>query len=82
VAAELVRFSECVIEGGEPEPSGREGLADVRIIRALYRSADERRAVRLASFEKRTRPSIKQVVRRPPVRHAPAVVRAPAPSGE
>jgi predicted dehydrogenase len=82
VAAELVRFSECVSEGMEPEPSGREGLADVRIIRALYRSAAEGRAVRLAPFEKRTRPSIKQVVRRPPVRQAPQVVRASAPSGE
>jgi glucose-fructose oxidoreductase len=80
VAAELVRFSECVIEGKEPEPSGREGLADVRIIRALYRSAAEGRAVRLPPFEKRRRPSMKQVVRRPPVPRAPEVVGAAAPS--
>lgn len=81
VAAELVRFSECVIEGKEPEPSGQEGLADVRVIRALYRSAAERRAVRLPPFEKRTRPSMKQVVRRPPVPRAPEVVGAEAPWG-
>ena len=37
VAAELLRFSECVLSGREPEPSGREGLADVRIIRASTR---------------------------------------------
>jgi glucose-fructose oxidoreductase len=82
VAAEIVRFSECVIEGKEPEPSGREGLADVRIIRALYRSAAEGRAVRLPPFEKRNRPSMKQVVRRPPVPRAPEVVAAQAPSGD
>ena len=82
VAAEIVRFSECVIEGKEPEPSGREGLADVRIIRALYRSAAEGRAVKLPPFEKRRRPSMKQVVRRPPVPRAPELVAAQAPSGD
>jgi len=82
VAAEIVRFSECVIEGKEPEPSGIEGLADVRIIRALYRSAAEGRAVKLPPFEKRKRPSMKQVVRRPPVPRAPEVVAAQAPSGD
>jgi predicted dehydrogenase len=81
VAAELLRFSECVIEGKEPEPSGREGLADVRVIRALYRSAAQGRAVRLPPFEKRQRPSIKQVVRRPPVPRQPELVRADSPSG-
>ncbi|HEV8609063.1 MAG TPA: Gfo/Idh/MocA family oxidoreductase [Thermoanaerobaculia bacterium] len=81
VAAEIVHFSECVIDAKEPEPSGLEGLADVRIIRALYRSAAEKRAVRLPPFEKPTRPSIRQVARRPPVRRAPETVRAQAPSG-
>jgi len=35
-----VHFSECVRAGKEPRPSGREGLADVRVIEALYRSAE------------------------------------------
>ena len=82
VAAELLRFSECVIEGREPEPSGREGLADVRIIRALYRSAAEGKAIRLSPFEKESRPSMKQEVQRPPVPRAPKVVRAESPSKE
>jgi hypothetical protein len=38
-------------------------------------------AVRLPPFEKRRRPSMKQVVRRPPVPRAPEVVGAAAPSG-
>lgn len=82
VAAELVRFSGYVSGRRRPEPSGREGLADVRIIRALYRSASEGRAVRLPPFEKRRRPTLKQEVSRPPVPKAPDLVRAEAPSGE
>jgi predicted dehydrogenase len=78
VAAELLRFSECVISGKEPEASGREGLADVRIIRALYRSAREGRTVTLPPFEKRRRPTLEQEVRRPPVRK-PELVRATPP---
>lgn len=80
VAAELVRFSECVIRGAQPEPSGREGLADVRVIRALYRSASEGRAVQLPPFEKRRRPAMKQELARPPIPRAPRLVRAQAPS--
>jgi glucose-fructose oxidoreductase len=34
-APELLCFSDCVINGQEPEPSGKEGLAVVRIIRAM-----------------------------------------------
>ena len=32
-AAELIYFSDCSLKGKEPEPSGLEGLADVRIVR-------------------------------------------------
>ena len=46
-APELMHFSDCVMTGRDPQPSGREGLADVRIIRALYRSARTGRPVRL-----------------------------------
>lgn len=81
VAAELLRFSEAVIEGKDPEPSGREGLADVRVIRAIYRSAAEGRPVRLAPFEKKRRPTMAQEVRRPPVRKREPVG-AEAPSGQ
>lgn len=46
-APELVYFSECIVEGREPEPSVREGLADVMIIRAIYDSIRARQPVRL-----------------------------------
>ena len=35
-AAELVYFSDCILQDKEPEPSGVEGLADVRIMEASY----------------------------------------------
>src|SRR5688572_25497939 len=39
-APELLYFSDCILLNREPEPGAEEGLADVRIIRALYRSAE------------------------------------------
>ena len=77
---ELLYFSDCVLNNGEPEPGAREGLADVRVIRALYRSAELGRAVELAPFTKAERPSLEQEIRRPPI-EKPAVVHAQAPSG-
>jgi predicted dehydrogenase len=78
-APELIHFSECILTGAEPEPSGWEGLADVRIIRALYRSADTAQVVSLEPFSKEDRPSLDQEVRRPPVRK-PQLVNTEAPS--
>ena len=39
-APELLYFSDCIRRGEEPEPSGEEGLADVRVIEALERSIE------------------------------------------
>ena len=78
-AAELLYFSDCVLRDREPEPSGAEGLADVRVIRALLRSARVGRPVRLGPFVRRRRPRLAQEIARPPVRK-PRVVRAEAPS--
>jgi predicted dehydrogenase len=81
IAAELVYFSECIRTGKEPEPSGREGLADVRIVRALYESARKGRPVRLAAFPKKKRPRASQTITRPPVRKKPKLIRAKPVSG-
>lgn len=54
-APELTHFSACVQSGQEPAPSGQEGLADVRVIEALYASIDEGRAVRLDPIPHRQR---------------------------
>jgi len=64
---ELVYFSDCVQTGRDPEPSGEEGLQDVRIIEALYESAETGRAVGIPPFERSKRPTSKQRVLRPGV---------------
>ena len=79
VAPEILSFSECILKDREPEPSGREGLADVRVIRALYESARTGRPVRLEPFRKKARPSLAQEVRRPPTRE-PELVGVDKPS--
>ena len=50
------------------------------MIRALYRSAETRRPVRLGEFRRR-RPEPAQEIRRPPVRK-PELVHAEPPSGD
>jgi len=79
-APELLYFSDCVLQNRSPEPGGDEGLADVRVIRALYHAAASGHAVGLAPFSKRERPSLEQEIRRPPV-EKPEVIHAQAPSG-
>jgi predicted dehydrogenase len=66
-APELVYFSDCIINNVDPEPSGAEGLADVRVIRALYRSAESGSTVQLEPYSKRQRPGMDQEITRPPV---------------
>jgi glucose-fructose oxidoreductase len=67
-APELLYFSDCILTGREPEPSGKEGLADVRVIRALYRSIETGKAFKIERTEREKRPTAQQEVRRPPVR--------------
>jgi len=73
-AAELLYFSDCILRNREPEPSGLEGLADVRIIEAVYRSVRNRKPVKLAALAKQQRPSLRQEIRRAPVKK-PALVK-------
>ena len=63
-APELLYFSDCIQKDRQPEPSGEEGLADVRVIEALYRSARRGgQPVVLSDFAREVRPSLKQVWR-------------------
>ncbi|MCA1732793.1 MAG: gfo/Idh/MocA family oxidoreductase, partial [Acidobacteria bacterium] len=70
-AAQLIYFSNCILENEEPQPSGLEGLIDVKIIEALYESAASGRSVSLGLPHPRSRPSIEQEISRPPVRNPP-----------
>ena len=78
-APQLLQFSDCIVNDRIPGPSGEEGLRDVRIIRALYRSAEKGRPVALATMPDIERPSHRQVRTKPPVKK-PAAINAAAPS--
>jgi len=80
LAAELIYFSDCVLQDKRPEPSGAEGLADVRIVRALYQSAETGRPVALGPFVRGPRPDADQTIKRPAAR-MPELVHAAGPSG-
>ena len=73
-APELLYFSDCILRDTQPEPSGEEGLQDVRIVEALYDSARKGRPVRIRPFRKTVRPTARQRITRPGVRK-PALVK-------
>jgi glucose-fructose oxidoreductase len=64
-APELLYFSDCIRRNRQPEPSGEEGLQDVRIVQALYQSAETGKAVAIPPFRPKKRPSGRQRIRRP-----------------
>jgi glucose-fructose oxidoreductase len=67
-APELLYFSDCIITDRSPEPSGDEGLADVRIVQALYESSRIGRPIRLRPFKRPQRPTGRQRITRPGIR--------------
>lgn len=60
VAPEIAYFSDCILDGKEPEPSGKEGLIDVAILEAIQRSADTGRRVGLRTPKRGRRPTREQ----------------------
>jgi glucose-fructose oxidoreductase len=73
-APELLYFSDCILQDREPEPSGEEGLADVRIIEGMLRSIRTGEPVRLEMRQREQRPSLEQEIRSPPVPREPKLV--------
>ena len=65
--AEIQYFSDCVLNNKEPEPCGREGLADVRIIRAIIESAKTGKPVKLDEFKIEKRPTVEQIIQLPAI---------------
>lgn len=78
-AAELVYFSDCIRQDKDPEPSGIEGLIDVRIIQAIYESIRNRSTISLAEPAAKKRPSPEQEIHRP-AHDEPEIVKAHPPS--
>jgi hypothetical protein len=80
-AAELIHFSNCVLENKEPEPSGHEGLSDVRIVRAIHKAAQTGKMIELGDFSFKKKPTMRQEIDRP-AHGKPKTVNAESPSGE
>jgi predicted dehydrogenase len=66
-APQLLYFSDCILKDCEPEPSGEEGLQDVRIVQALYESAETGKAVSIPPFQPSKRPTGRQRIVKPGV---------------
>jgi predicted dehydrogenase len=69
IAAEVEYFARCIYDDVEPEPSGWEGLADIRIIQAAQVAAQFGRAVQIDPAPRRPRPDLGQAISVAP--HAP-----------
>lgn len=80
-AAEITYFSDCVLTGKEPEPSGEEGFADIRIVCAINQSAQTGQPVQLGEFKRQQRPSTQQVIQRPEAQQS-ELIHAADPSGQ
>ncbi|MGV3772145.1 MAG: Gfo/Idh/MocA family protein [Verrucomicrobiales bacterium] len=77
-ASEILYFSDCILKGEDPEPSGEEGLIDVAIVEALTKSIKTGRPVSLPKFTKKSRPGMEMNIKRPPVKN-PRIVKADSP---
>jgi predicted dehydrogenase len=79
-APELVYFSNCILNNREPTASGKEGLADVRIVEAMQRSIKSGRWITVnaqtASRRPAKRPSLRQEMRKPAISREPKMVEA------
>ena len=80
-AAEISYFSECILKNREPEPSGEEGLADIRVIEGIYKAVKSGRTIKLPPFDKKRRPSLRQQIRKQP-HGKPETVDVTPPSGK
>jgi predicted dehydrogenase len=78
-AAELLYFSDCILKDKDPEPSGYEGMLDVRVIEAIYESVRTGRSVRLGPQTDKKKPNLRQEIRRPAHRE-PRIIHAHPPS--
>lgn len=80
-APELIYFSNCILNNKEPEPSGQEGLADVRIVEAIYESIKADKPVKVPVMAFKRRPDMEQHIYRPG-HEEPELVNARPPSGQ
>jgi len=81
LAAEFTYFSDCILHDKDLEPSGLEGLNDVRIIRALYQSIEQGKPIQLKNLVHHQRPTSEQTIQHPPNPEKPDPIHASSPRG-
>jgi len=65
--AEIEYFARCILENKEVEPDGLEGLADIRVVNAIKKSAElGGTPVETEPVAKGLRPGADQVIKMPP----------------
>jgi predicted dehydrogenase len=52
---EMKYFSDCILDGTDPEPDAEEGLADLRVIEGIVRALETGRSQKLAPFTRTRR---------------------------
>jgi predicted dehydrogenase len=78
VAPELEEFADCIREDRDPQPSGREGLADLRVIEAIDAAVRQGSRVPIDRVYPERRPGIRQS-RKAPAHDTPDLVGARPP---
>jgi glucose-fructose oxidoreductase len=72
-APQLLYFSDCILKNRQPEPSGEEGMQDVRIVQALYKSARAGKPIPLPPGPRDAHPTTRQRITRPGIRKPPLI---------
>ncbi|HYZ74959.1 MAG TPA: Gfo/Idh/MocA family oxidoreductase [Chthoniobacterales bacterium] len=79
--AETKYFSQCILEDRDPEPDGEEGLADIRVLRAVEEALEaEMPKPVMARSKRQSRPCREQIIRLPAVK-SEELIEAAAPGG-
>ncbi len=76
--AELIYFSRCVLDNREPQPSGAEGLADLRVQVAVRRSLKSGKVEQVDTLPPPRRPEPSQRIKLPPTPQ-PELIKVNAP---
>ncbi len=77
---ELIYFSNCIIKNKQPEPSGEEGLVDIKIIEAIQLSIELGSPVSLELEKVSMRPTKNQLITLNPI-SPPKPINATDPGG-
>lgn len=81
-AAELSYFSDCILNRKQPEPSAKEGKADLKVIEAIKESSEIGELVYLNSKEQVRYPDERQVITFPPIKKAVPLINSTSPTAE